>query len=296
MSLLSLLSSLTSRPRNLLCAALLLGHSGLTCAAWTETGETVDSRPGVKLPFVLTRAVNADGSQIKPKKAGETEHVVLLLTGGTGSIPPASGGIKEQKPERVALRGYFAEKLGMVVAMGLPSDQASGLSLEWRESREHARDVSAVADVILMQYPNAKITVLGFSNGCRSAAHVSAAARKRWGSNLHRVALLSCSMDAFRDIWIEALAGTRADAGLPKVPVLVVHHKRDNCLLFENVEPQAKWHDFITVDDPRLPRPNAATKDCGNGTAHQFGGKESQVYQAVIDWVNTGKAKDLQYE
>ena len=100
-------------------------------------------------------------------------------------------------------------------------------------------------------------------------------------------------MEAFNDRWISALDGSSGDK---KVPMLVVHHARDSCLLIENVEGQAKWHDFITVDDSKQPRPNAVTKDCGIGSAHVFGGKEEKVYQAVVDWINTGKTTELKYE
>ena len=256
-------------------------------AAWIETGAEVESRPGVKTMVV----VSADKSITDPKAV---KNMVLLLTGGAGGIPPAVNGIREQKPDRVALPGYFAEKLGVLVAVGLPSDQQKGLSLEWREGPEHAQDISAVMDVMMKQYPAARITVLGFSNGCRSAAHISAAARKRWGENLQNVVMLSCSMEAFNDVWMTALDGAKG-LGLAKVPVLVVHHKRDSCLPIENVEGQSKWHDFITVDDPKQPRPNSSARNCGNGSAHVFGGKEDKVYQAVIDWINTGKTTDLKY-
>ena len=276
-------------------AALLLATSLIpqANAAWIETGEAIESRPGVKLMYVVTAAVNADKS-VAERSA--VKNIVLLLTGGPGAIPLATEGIKEHKPDRVALRGYFAEKLGVVVAVGLPSDQQQGLSLEWRESKEHAQDVSAVMDVVMKQYPAARVTMLGFSNGCRSAAHIGATARKRWGASLQGVALLSCSMEAFNDYWMEVLGGSRTGTEpQPKVPVLVVHHKRDSCLLFENVEQQSKWHDFITVDDSKQPRPNIVRRDCGNGSAHQFSGKEQKVYQAVVDWINTGKTTDLKY-
>ena len=255
-------------------------------AAWIETGAEVESRPGVKTMYV----VSADKG-ITDRTA--VKHMVLLLTGAAGVIPPAVNGIREQKPDRVALRGYFAEKLGVLVAVGLPSDQPNGITTQWREGSEHTQDIIKVMDVMMKQYPAARLSVLGFSNGCRSTANVSAAARKRWGSSLHSVVMLSCSMEAFNDRWISALDGSSGDK---KVPMLVVHHTRDSCLLIENVEGQAKWHDFITVDDSKQPRPNAVTKDCGIGSAHVFGGKEEKVYQAVVDWINTGKTTELKYE
>ncbi|MEI6738594.1 MAG: hypothetical protein WCL29_08975, partial [Pseudomonadota bacterium] len=130
------------------------------------------------------------------------------------------------------------------------------------------------------------ITVLGFSNGCWSAAHVSASVRQRWGTRLQGVAMLSCANDAFHEPWIAALDRSgNGESALAKVPVLVVHHRRDSCLLFADVEGQAKRHDFITIEDNKQPRPNMAKRDCGNGSAHQFGGKEEKTYQSVVDWI-----------
>ena len=190
----------------------------------------------------------------------------------------------------------MAERLGVLVAIGLPSDQSQGLSVEWREGKQHVQDVSAVMDVMMKQYPVARVTLLGFSNGCRSATNTAAAARNRWGARLQGVALLSCPLEAFRDEWMAALDGSASGATAEaKLPVLVVHHKRDSCLFFEDVEQQTKWHDFITVDDSKQPRPNIGRRDCGNGSAHVFGGKEEKVYQSVVDWISTGKTADLKY-
>ena len=269
----------------LLCATLVAAEAN---AAWIETGEVVESRPGVKTMYVVSAEKSiTDRSAVK--------NMVLLLTGGEGFIPPAVNGTKEQKPDRVALRGFMAEKLGVLVAVGLPSDHPHGISPQWRDTEEHAKDVSAVMDVLMMQYPAARITVLGISNGCRSAAHIAAAARKRWGTSLQGVAMLSCAGSSFREDRMAALDGPRSGANtLPKVPVLVVHHKRDACLRFENVEPLAKVYDFIAVEDTKQPRPNIMRPDCGNGSAHVFGGKEDKVYQAIVDWINTGKIADVQ--
>jgi hypothetical protein len=272
------------RCATLLCATFIAAEANAT---WIETGAEIETRPGVKTMYV----VSAEKS-ITDRNA--VKNMVLLLTGGAGVIPPAVNGIKEQKPDRVALRGFMAEKLGVLVAVGLPSDQAQGISPEWRDTEEHAKDVSAVMDVLMMQYPAARITVLGFSNGCRSAAHIAAAARKRWGTSLQGVAMLSCAGSAFREDRMAALDGPRSGANaLPKVPVLVVHHKRDSCLRIENVEPLAKVYDFIAVEDTKQPRPNIMRPDCSRGSAHEFGGKEALVYQAVVDWINTGKTADL---
>ncbi len=240
-------------------------------AAWFETGGTVESRPGVKQPYVLSIAVNADKSNIERH---EVKNIVLLLTGGAGIISPASESIKQQRPERLALRGFFAEKLGALVAVGAPGDHAGGISTDWREGKSHITDVRAVMDVVMKQFPVARVTVLGFSNGCRSATNISASERVHWGARLQGVALLSCAPAAFAEARMSALS---------TVPVLVVHHRDDSCLPYDDIKNIARQYEFVTIDGP--PRPAAATRDCGSNSAHEFGGSEVKAYQAVTDWV-----------
>lgn len=268
-------------------------------AAWVEKGYAVVSRPGIDQPFVLVADKNLTDSKA-------VKNVVIYFAGGSGWIPPPQDNNGETKTgatgqKIISLRGFLAEKLGVVVAIGLPSDkQQSGLGLEWREGPEHVQDVSAVVNVLIKQYPEAKFTVLGFSNGGRSAANVGAGlskTSKALREKLQGVVLMSSSIDAFNDTWISALAGKKGEAeGKRKVPVLVVHHKRDSCLFFHDIEDAAKWHDFIAVDDVRLPRVTSnmsnARRDCGGGSAHQYSGREEWVYQAVVDWIRTGKVAE----
>ncbi len=249
-------------------ATLFCAQAG---AAWLETGGTIESRPGVKQPYVLSIVVDAGKRAANPD---DVKHILLLLTGAAGTIPAAVEGIKTQRPERLALRGFFAEKLGVVVAVGAPSDHAQGISSEWREGRDHVTDVRAVMEVVMRRYPVARVTVLGFSNGCRSASNISAAESGRWGARLQGVALLSC-------------AGAVLDAprmkALSKIPVLVVHHRDDTCLPYADVKDIGRRYEFVTIDGPS--RPVETIADCGSNSAHQFSGSEARAYQAVADWV-----------
>ena len=253
-------------------------------AAWVEKAYAVPSRPGVEVTFVLSIEKSiTDSNAVK--------NMVMLLPGGAGAIASPEAGFQEQAPGNLkSLRGYLAEKLGVAVSIGLPSDQPRGLSLEWRETAEHVKDVSAVMDVLTKKFPEARITVLGFSNGCRSASHIGAAMTRQWGPTLQGVVLMSASIDAFRGEWMRALEATKERA---KVPVLVVQHKRDSCLPTREIEADAKWHDFIRVEDIKQPRPSDFRRDCGGGSAHQFSGREDWVYQAVVDWIKTGKVTEL---
>lgn len=254
-------------------------------AAWSEKAYAVAGRPGVETTFVV-----ATDARIGDRNA--VKHLLVLFNGGAGAISPPAAGVNEQG-EKFSLRGFMAEQLGVVVSVGLPADKQDGLPLEWRASAEHVKDAGAVINVLVKQYPEARITLLGFSNGARSASHIGAALRGMkdgLGAKLQGVILMSASIDAFREDWIGEL-DARKDR--PKVPLLVVHHRRDSCLHFRDIEEAAKWHHFITVDDVRQPRVNTYRRDCGRGSAHSFSGREEKVYQAVVDWIKTGRVVEM---
>jgi dienelactone hydrolase len=251
-------------------------------AAWNEKAYAVASRPGVETTFVV-----ATDNGIKDRNA--VKHLLVMFAGGAGAIASPADGVREQE-QKFSLRGFMAEKLGVAVSIGLPSDKQEGLPLEWRETAEHVKDAGAVVNVLVKQYPEARITLLGFSNGARSASHIGAALRGQWGNKLQGVLLMSASIDAFREDWIAALDAAKDRA---KVPLLVVHHKRDSCLHYRDIEEAAKWHHFISVDDVRQPRVNTYRRDCGRGSAHSFAGWEEKVYQAVVDWIKTGRVVEM---
>ena len=237
-----------------------------------------------------TTFVVATEERISDRNA--VKHLLVLFSGGAGAIGPPAAGVMNEQSEKFSLRGFMAEQLGVVVSVGLPADKPEGLPLEWRASAEHVKDAGAVVDVLVKQYPEARITLLGFSNGARSASHIGAALRGMKdgvGAKLQGVILMSASIDAFREDWISEL-DARKDR--PKVPLLVVHHKRDSCLRFHDIEEAAKWHHFITVDDVRQPRVNTYRRDCSRGSAHLFSGREEKVYQAVVDWIKTGRVAE----
>jgi dienelactone hydrolase len=273
----------------LIAALAATGWSGRCEAGWVEKVHAVPSRAGVEQPFVVaTEKSLADQSAVK--------HLVVMFPGGAGIAGNAQEGIREQAscPVResvVSLRGYLAEKLGASAAISAPGDQKEGLSIEWREGKEHMQDVGAAMKALMKMYPAAKVTVLGMSNGGWSAAHIAANMAadhaSDWKERLRGVVLMSTGAGALRSEWMDALAKQ-------KVPVLVVHHKRDSCLRYGAIEGEAKKHDFLSIDDRLQPRPNPVQPDCGRLSAHAFGGKQEAVYGAVVQWIETGKLTEVE--
>ena len=244
-----------------LCTAL--ANMSPAAAAWREKNYAVDSRPGVKMPFVLAVGATDGDAAVK--------NIAVWLNGGDGGTLPAREGTLSEEKTGFAVRGFLSERIGAVAMLGIPTG-SDGISLEMRESPAHAQDVIAVVDIMKQAYPDAKVFMAGISNGARSASYAGA----KLGNKLAGVILISSSPEAFQ--WTDEL----------KVPVLVVHHKRDSCLYYRDIEAKAKWFTFVTVEDNSKPRPGNV-RDCGPTSAHGFAGKSAPVFQAVADWINTGK-------
>jgi alpha/beta superfamily hydrolase len=178
--------------------------------------------------------------------------------------------------------GLLAEKFGMAVAFGLPSDQPDGISVAWRLGIEHIADAGAVLDSLATRFPKARFTLIGMSNGGRSVTRVAAAVARRGAPPLQSVVVMSAAPEALADDIMQPIV----DA---KVPVMVIHHKRDSCLRFRDIESIGKRYAFAAIDDAKQPRVSNFTRDCNPGSAHVFGGKTAEVYSIIADWVQNGR-------
>ncbi len=272
----------------------LIGWATVAALVWTsaaaeETVLRIESRPGVTEVMVLTPGKLATASATElangvATERGSAKNVVIVFNGGSGQIRierrsdgPEAGKLRIGGSLPIMARQELADKVGAVAILTQPSDR-SVMDQEWRDSKEHVADVAAAVTVVQQRFPGAKVWLLGLSNGAWSAAHAGAAFQDK----LAGVILMSSAQGAF------------ATAGFAniRIPVLVVHHRRDACLPYRNIEAQARWHTLVTVDDARLPRAGTIHRDCGGHTAHNFYGSEAAVMAAVAEWINTGTAPD----
>jgi len=256
--------------------ALIVGTALPAHAAWRETDEAIKSRGEVTVQVLIARAVaNKDAAPESPT------DIAIFFPGANGKARGARAGVSEHGVNPATM-GLLAENFGMGVAVGVPDDQPDGISIAWRTGAEHIGDAGAVIDTIAQRFPKARITLIGLSAGGYSVTRVAAAVVKRGAPKLHGVVVMSTAPEALSD---ETMKPIR-DA---KVPVLVLHHKRDSCLALRDIEPLAKKYDFVMIDDARQPRVSASNRDCNPGSAHVFAGKERIVYSTIVDWVRTGR-------
>jgi dienelactone hydrolase len=276
-----------------LCIAMASQIASTAYAAWRESDQTINSRGNVTVSVLVARAVNPANDEKANKNndkgnAKATDNVAdpaptdiaVFFPGAAGKVRAAAAGISAHRSNPSTM-GLLAEKFGMAVAIGLPSDQPDGLSIAWRLGNPHVGDAGAVIDDLAKRYPAARITLIGMSNGGRSVTNVAAAIARRGTPAIKAVVVMSAAPEALAD---EIMQPIRA----AKVPVLVIHHERDSCLLFRDIEAIGKRYDFIAIDDHKQPRVDAFTRDCNPRSAHVFGGKEEMVYSMIADWVKTG--------
>lgn len=124
---------------------------------------TIATREGVKQTFLLV-APN------KPPKVA-----LLMFPGGAGNVK-----IRSIEGEAIFSKNAFLQRsiddfvsYGMLVALiDAPSDMAD-MSVQFRKTEEHIKDVEGVIDNILLKYKDIQIYLIGISRGAVSVGYVA---------------------------------------------------------------------------------------------------------------------------
>ncbi len=253
--------------RCFICTVTLLGTSGSALPAYTKV-ETIQTRPGVTMDFLaMTPAPTGNGDAL------------IFFPGGNGNNPYkiTDGGVVSGWNFLVRSAEFFTLNGLSVFTVAPPSDHSSGLSSGFRESAEHAEDISALTQY-LEQKGYERIFLVGNSRGTLSAAAVGSRIKD---SHIKGVILTSSlEYDNFlRYLPLDQL----------RFPVLMVHHRYDACRVSsyeEAKQTQATLSvttpvDFTEVTGGAYPR----SAPCNNLSAHGFFGVEEKVAKAISDWV-----------
>jgi pimeloyl-ACP methyl ester carboxylesterase len=187
--------------RALLVAAIL----AFTSAAWAGDHLVgVATRPGVKVAYWWMPRPGASA-------------ILVLLPGGAGGIG-YKGGVPTSTNFLVRSRDRFAAAGFDVAIVGRPSDRAD-LDLAFRASEPHVEDLKRVVERV-RAVGKKPVWLVGTSRGTVSAA----AAAIALGHSIDGVVLTSSITDPMEPQAVQKLALDRI-----AVPVLVVHHKLDEC-------------------------------------------------------------------
>ena len=165
-----------------------------------------DTRPGVRVGYWLMERPGATAT-------------VMLLPGGEGGIGAVKGEAPRSKNFLVRTRDMFADAGFNVAVIGKPSDQ-DDLTLEFRASKAHVEDLRVIAERLRAQLGK-PVWLVGTSRGSVSAAAA--------GAKLDPPAIAGLVLTSSVTYSRSGFAAPNMPLMDVRVPVLVLHHKRDAC-------------------------------------------------------------------
>ncbi|MCU6500096.1 alpha/beta hydrolase [Rugamonas sp. A1-17] len=241
----------------------------ISCAAWAD-GQTfrIPTRPGVETSVYWEAQEGAQAT-------------VLLFTGGNGGY----GKVVDGKPTS---HNFLARSVALFLAdgynvaiFGLPSDTPA-LDYSDRVNPKHLADVRAALDFVHGKSP-VPVWLVGTSRGTISATY--AAIGSVDDPNIAGLVLTS-SVTAFKK---EGAVPTQNLAAL-KLPVLVVHHASDACVICRPHEVDwimkglkntpVKKLMMITGGGP------ASGDPCESYHYHGYIGQEKEVVDQIATWMH----------
>lgn len=236
---------------------------------------TIPTRPGVTMDFLV----------MTPEKTGRHDALILFPGGnGAGTFKMTEDGVVSGWNFLVRSSGNFIESGLSLFTVAPPSDHSTGMSAGFRESPEHAADITALANY-LEQQGYERIYLVGNSRGTLSATFLGTRLKD---SHLKGVILTSAlEYESFlRWLPLEQL----------QLPVLMVHHRNDACRVSSYEEARITEAslsattvvNFTEVTGGAYPR----SAPCDNLSAHGFFGVEEKVVQVIADWIGGRKTPD----
>jgi len=224
----------------------------------------IETRPGVKLGYFWMERPDATAT-------------LVLLTGGKGSIGMQNGAPTSEN-FLVRNRERFAAAKFNVAVVGRPSDQQD-LTLAYRTSPDHMADLRAVVDKVKAE-GGKPVWLVGTSRGTTSAA----AAALALGTRIAGVVLTASITDASLPGAIQNMP-----LGELRVPVLVMHHRRDECKSTPPGPVQSLMDTLAKVPARRIVMPTAGGPVSGDPCEprhwHGFAGMDQAAVEEIVDFV-----------
>ncbi len=239
--------------------------AGSTPFAENESLQSIPTRPGVNVSFVITKP------RAKPVAS------VILFSGGNGNLRLSKNGFGSGGDNFLIRTRQQLAEAGFVVAIGdAPSDRTNGLD-GFRTSENHAEDVKALVSWLAVRWP-VPIYLIGTSRGAISACNAVA---RNGGRDVAGLILTASVTGGKRE--------TLADVAMEriKVPTLLVHHRQDAC--------HSSPYEGVQALSERLAGPkeiesisggvSEQSNPCGSLSHHGFRGVETQVVRSIVRWI-----------
>ena len=253
------------------CFTLLIGLCQTTLAQVSQKVVDIPARPGVTQRFVYLAPES-------PKAA------VILFAGGHGGLQIFPNGSFKWGEGNflVRTRQLFANNGLSVAVVDAPSDrQAAPFLGGFRQKPEHVADIKAVI-AWLKQQANVPVWLVGTSMGTQSAAFIATQLGPGDGGPDGLVLTSTIlSIDVGRPVPAMPLQNVA-------IPVLVVHHEKDGCILCAYSEIPRLMEKLSST-----PRKELVTFKGGENRGdpceafayHGFNGLEKDVVAKIAEWI-----------
>lgn len=242
---------------------LLASFASIPAQAQVQVKE-ITTRPGITVRFIYAKADNPVASAV-------------LFQGGGGNIGIFPNGSVQYEYFLSGGAKRFTQNDISVAIPDVPSDR--NYLDGFRNTPEHAQDAAALI-AFLRQQSKVPVWTIGTSNGSLSAAAASIYLKEQGPDGIVLTSSVTkATVSAAHPVTAAALNEV-------KVPVLIVHHKRDGC----SVSPygampelvaafkSAKRVELISVDG------GTGGGGCGRG-GHSFAEMEAAVTKDIADWI-----------
>lgn len=234
----------------------------------------LSARPDTKLKVLLTYEPDT-----KPN------FVVINLPGGRGDFHFAAAptGIQMINEARLPnkLRPLLLERGAASLTMDSPSDQLK-MDDAFRKSDAHLTDLKAVLATAETRFPAVPVIVVGHSNGTMSATYLTAGAP----SQVRATVLISGRL-----VWTEKFgdALNKFDWDKIRTPLLLLHHKNDDCYAtpYSGSQALASRFELQTI----APEGELPTGGCTFAGTHNLVGQEKTVADAILAWARKQTAR-----
>ena len=228
-------------------------------------------RPDVVLPIYVIQTE-------RPKAA------VILLPGGNGIVKLGPDGPEKGGNFVVRTRNKFADNGLLVAVVDAPIEDEVQESLKGsRTTPEHATDVAAVA-AYLKEQAEVPVWVVGTSRGTIGATNLAS----RLPETIHGIVLTSTVSESSKSGMPSAMDTDLANI---KVPVLLVHHKKDGCYIspYSGMKKvQYKLTGTSTVDTMSFCGGEHKSRNpCKAKTYHGYLKIEDKVVKAISGWIKS---------
>lgn len=221
-------------------------------------------------------------------QAAPVRVVAVLFTGGFGLLKLRSTDSRVVWDQTgisylILNKDLFIDSETAVAIVDTPSDQWNiGYTPKFRKSGAHATDVGNIVKDLRTRFPQAKIFLVGTSQGTTSAAYTG----KALGKEIDGVVLTASVFEWAPSSWRYLSDSNLSDFDFSKIsaPLLIVHHVDDKCVAtpYSAAEKLAGRYPFISVrgGDP------VQDNGCGPRGPHGFLGREAQVAEEIRNWMH----------